>query len=77
MDGVERGNIVAWRQELARGLEGQPIEFGPVMGRRSILLAMVGLFAAAIVLGLSALGLVLYLTFRMGRAAQAAPPGQR
>ena len=46
-DGVERGNIVGWRQDLARGLAGQPLEFGAVIARRSILFSTVSVFAAA------------------------------
>jgi hypothetical protein len=75
MDGVERGNIVGWRQDVAAGLASQPLPFGAVIDRRSILLSTVGLFAGAIALGLSLVGLAVYLTFRKGRAArQAAPP---
>lgn len=73
VEGVERGNIVAWRQDVARGVAGQPLGFGAVIDRRSILLSTVGLFAGAIVLGLSAVGAAIYLTFRKGRAAL--PPG--
>jgi len=67
--GVERGNIVGWRQEVARALEGQPLELGAEMSARSILWSTVGLFAAAIVGGLGILGGALYLVFRKGRAA--------
>jgi hypothetical protein len=75
MDGVERGNIVGWRQEVAAGQQGQPLAFGFVIDRRSILLSTVGLFAGAIALGLALIALAVYLTFRKGRAArQAAPP---
>jgi len=68
-DGVERGNIVSWRQEMAQALEGREMAFGAVMDRRSILLSTVGLFAGAIAGGLSVLGLTLYLVFRKGRKA--------
>jgi hypothetical protein len=77
-DGVERGNIVGWRQDLAQGLAGQPLAFGAEMDRRSILLSTVGLFGAAIVGGLSILALAVYWIVRTGRRrAQAAamPPG--
>jgi len=72
--GVERGNIVGWRQEVARAVDGQPLAFGAVIDRRSILLSTVGLFAGAIALGLSAIAAVVYLTFRKGRAGREAPP---
>jgi hypothetical protein len=77
-DGVERGNIVSWRQDLAQGLAGQPLPFGAEMDRRSILLSTVSLFAAAIVAGLGLLGLAVFWVRRAGRrritAAAGAPP---
>lgn len=66
--GVERGNIVAWRQDVARGLEGQPLPFGAVMDARSILGSAVALFAAAIGVALALLAVALWLTVRRGRA---------
>jgi len=67
VEGVERGNIVAWRQDVARALDGRGLEFGASMDRRSILYSTVGLFAVAIGLGLGILGLALYLVFRRGQ----------
>jgi hypothetical protein len=72
VEGVERGNIVAWRQEVASGLNGQALDFGAVIDRRSILLSTVGIFAGAIALGLSIVALLIYLAFRKGRAARRA-----
>jgi hypothetical protein len=72
MDGVERGNIVGWRQDVATALDGQPLPFNAVIDRRSILLSTVGLFAGAIVIGLSLVALAVYLAFRKGRAARKA-----
>jgi hypothetical protein len=72
--GVERGNIVGWRQEVARALDGQPLEFGADMSPRSILWSTVSLFGAAIVGGLVILAAALYLVFRKGRAAAAVSP---
>jgi hypothetical protein len=71
--GVERGNIVGWRQDVARAVESQPLAFGAVIDRRSILLSTVGLFAGAIVIGLAAVGSAIYLTFRKGRNASRGP----
>jgi hypothetical protein len=68
-DGVERGNIVAWRQDVAAGLRGDGLAFGATMDRRSILWSTVGLFGAAIVLALATLGAVLYVVVRKGRSA--------
>lgn len=76
VDGLERGNIVAWRQEVRAGLSGQPIAFGAVIDRRSILMSTIALFAGAIALGLSAVALVVYLAFRKGRAERERPATQ-
>jgi hypothetical protein len=70
--GVERGNIVGWRQELALACEGGRLEPGALIDRRSILRATVGLFGAAIALGLALMALALCLAFRRGRRARAA-----
>lgn len=71
-EGLERGNIVAWRQDVSVAADGQPLPFGAVIDRRSILFSTVALFAGAIVLGLSAVALVVYLTFRKGRSINSA-----
>jgi hypothetical protein len=68
-DGVERGNIVGWRQEVAAALRGEALAFGATMDRRSILWSTVGLFGSAIVLALATLGVVLYVVVRKGRSA--------
>lgn len=70
-EGVERGNILAWRQEASAALEGRPLEFGAQMDSRSILWSTVGLFAAAIAGALALLAGALYLAFRRGRRGQA------
>jgi hypothetical protein len=64
---------VGWRQEVARAVDGQPLAFGALIDRRSILLSTVGLFAGAIALGLSAIAALVYLTFRKGRAGREDP----
>jgi hypothetical protein len=69
--GVERGNIVGWRQEVARALEGRTLDFGAEMSGRSILFSTVTLFAAAILGGLGILALALYAAFRKGRKSAA------
>ena len=72
VEGVERGNIVAWRQDVAQALDGRGLEFGATTDRRSILHSTVGLFALTIGLGLSILGLALYLVFRRGQKRRGA-----
>jgi len=69
--GVERGNIVAWRQDVAAALDGSSIDFGAALDPRSILWSTVGLFAAAIVGALAILGASLALVVRRGRRARA------
>jgi hypothetical protein len=72
-DGVERGNIVCWRQEVAAGLQGKPLDFGVLMDSRSILLSTLALFAGAIVLATLILGGGLYLVVRHGRRVRVPP----
>jgi hypothetical protein len=66
-EGVERGNIVGWRQTLGEAFAGNRLEVGALMDRRSILKSTVGLFGVAIGGGLSLLALALYLVHRKGR----------
>lgn len=70
--GVERGNIVGWRETVTEGLAGRPLEVGATMDRRSILLSTVGLFAAAIALAAVLLGTVVWWVVRKGRKSRAA-----
>jgi hypothetical protein len=69
--GVERGNIVGWRQTVTEGLAGRPLDLGAVIDRRSILMSTVGLFAAAIGVAIVLLGGALYWVVRTGRAKEA------
>ena len=69
MEGVERGNIVGWRQDVAQGLDGGTLRFGADMDRRSILLSTVTLFAAAIAVALALFALVIGWIVRRGRKA--------
>jgi hypothetical protein len=72
VEGVERGNIVSWRQDVAQALDGRSLELGAVMDRRSILGSTVLLFAGAIVTALALLTLGLYLALRRGRRQRGA-----
>jgi hypothetical protein len=65
--GVERGNILSWRQELAGAFEGRPLSFGAIMDDRSILFSTVILFAGAIGLAAVLLAVVFALVARKGR----------
>ena len=69
--GVERGNIVAWRETVTEGLAGRPLDVGALIDRRSILRSTIGLFAIAIALALGILATVLWWVVRKGRKAQA------
>jgi len=66
-EGVERGNIVGWRQETARALDGGRLEFGAEMDERSILFSTVMLFVGAVVLAVVLLALGLWAVVRRGR----------
>src|SRR2546422_7104291 len=66
-DGVERGNILGWRQEVAQGLDGRGLDFGAEMDERSILLSTVVLFASAIAIALLLLAGALWALVRRGR----------
>jgi hypothetical protein len=75
-DGVERGNIVAWRQELRAALGGASLSFGALMDRRSILWSTVGLFVVAIAGALATLAAALYWFFRRGMKTREAGAGR-
>jgi hypothetical protein len=66
-DGVERGNIVGWRQDVAAALRGEPLAFGALMDERSILSSTVVLFGGAIALAAAILALGVYAVLRRGR----------
>jgi hypothetical protein len=66
-EGVERGNILAWREDVAQALEGARLEFGAEMDERSILFSTVMLFALAVVAAVLLLALALWAVARRGR----------
>jgi hypothetical protein len=66
-DGLERGNILGWRQDVSAALDGGRLELGAVMGQRSILSSTVMLFGEAVVLAVFLLALALWATIRRGR----------
>ena len=65
--GVERGNILGWRQETKDALDGGRLEFGAEMDERSILSSTVMLFAGAVVLAALLLAFGLWAVVRRGR----------
>jgi hypothetical protein len=66
-EGVERGNILGWRQEVGAALDGQRLDLGAVMDERSILFSTVVLFAGAVILAVALLGLAFWAVVRRGR----------
>lgn len=68
-DGVERGNIVSWRQSLGAALAGEPLEFGARMEDTSILRTTLLVFLGAGAVGLGLVGVGLWLFWRRGRRA--------
>lgn len=72
VSGLERGNILSWRQEVRQGLNGQALVFGATLDARSILWSTLGLFSAAIAAALALLAAILFLVVRAGRRAR--PP---
>ena len=70
-EGVERGNIVSWRQEMRSALAGGALDYGAVIDKRSILLSTVLLFVGAIVIALGILGGLIAWTARRGAQAAA------
>jgi hypothetical protein len=76
-DGVERGNILGWRQETAAALDGGRLELGAEMDERSILFSTVMLFAGAVVLAALLLALALWAVVRQGRKDLGAGDGPR
>jgi hypothetical protein len=67
--GVERGNIVGWRQTVAEAVAGRPLEMGAALDSQSILLSTVGLFAAAILAAATLVAGILFWVVRAGRRA--------
>jgi hypothetical protein len=66
-DGLERGNILAWREDAAAAVDGGRLEFGADMDERSILFSTVMLFAGAVVLAVLLLAGALWAVVRRGR----------
>jgi hypothetical protein len=65
---VERGNILTWEQRLSERRAGKPVKMEVRMETESILRRTITLFAGAFVAAIAALGLIIWLTMRRGRA---------
>jgi hypothetical protein len=72
MEGIERGNIVGWKQDVRAALAGERLEVGALIDRRSILVSTIGLFAAAIAVALAMLGGLIFWVRRRGARLTAA-----
>ncbi len=66
-EGVERGNILGWRQDVSTALAGGRLELGALMDERSILSSTLMLFGGAVVLAVLLLALALWAAIRRGR----------
>jgi hypothetical protein len=67
VDGVERGNILSWREEVKAAADGRPLDLGAVMDDRSVLFSTIVLFGSAVVLALLILAGAFYAVARKGR----------
>jgi hypothetical protein len=66
-DGVERGNILSWREPTAEAIDGGRLEFGAAIDTRSILFSTVMLFVGAVVIAVLLLSFALWAVIRRGR----------
>jgi hypothetical protein len=69
--GVERGNILGWRQGVGQALDGRPLQIAATLDSRSILGSTVALFATAILAALALIAAALALVVRRGRRRSA------
>jgi hypothetical protein len=73
MDGVERGNIVGWRQDVGAALAGRALEdMWALIDSRSILRSTVALFGLAIAVAFGIISAALYWVLRRGQSRAAA-----
>lgn len=64
---ASRGNILAWEQQLADRLDGQPVNIVVEMESQSILYRTLWLFGAAFTAAVIVLALLIWWTMRRGR----------
>lgn len=77
-NGIERGNILSWQQDLRGGIAGAPIDFGATIGTRRLLSATLGPLGLAVVFGVGSIAVAVAL-FQLGRRGpkrrRGHPPG--
>ena len=71
---IQRGNILAWEQQLTDRLDGKPIEIEVRMEGQSILYRTLWLFSGAFTAALLLIGLFVWLTMRRGAKEVASTP---
>jgi hypothetical protein len=69
---IQRGNILAWEQQLADRLDGRPIAIEVRMEAQSILHRTLWLFLGAFAAAVLLLGVIIWLTMRKGAREEAA-----
>ena len=72
--GVQRGNILEWKQPLAARLKGEALDLQVNMEPRSILYSTLLLFGGTILAAAAAFAIAIGLIARKGRTADAARP---
>ncbi|MBN2369482.1 MAG: hypothetical protein JXO72_03260 [Vicinamibacteria bacterium] len=65
--GVQRGNIVEWRQDLSAAMAGRSLDIGVVMDQRSILSTTLFIFIGTVVAAAAFASVLLLVAFRIGR----------
>jgi hypothetical protein len=71
---IQRGNILAWEQQLTDRLDGRPIAIEVRMENQSILYRTLWLFAGAFAAAVLLIGVFVWLTMRKGAKEVASTP---
>jgi len=71
---IQRGNILAWEQQLTDRLDGRPIEIEVRIEAQSILYRTLWLFGGAFTAAVLLIGLLVWLTMRKGAKEVASTP---
>lgn len=73
--GVERGNILSWRQNLSGGIAGSPIDFGATIGTKSRFRTLWMPLGLAVIAGGALMTLIFRLFSRLWRKRNRRRPG--